>query len=235
MYKVLHLFDNSNVTNNLSDGELVVYKYIKENMNNISALSSESLAKITYTSPATINRMCKKLGTDGFSHLKHALLDDMDISKSNVSSNKTVNATTDLINKINFTESDEVAKVIRESNVLFVYSAGASNITALYLERQLLNIGIKCIDIEQQKMLENFEGETLLVISSSGETKRIIDLVNNLQGKQNIIAITCKGSSLDQIADHSFTHNVLIDKLDPLTREQQIHMLVMINDLVSKI
>lgn len=235
MYKVLHLFDNSNITTSLSDGELSVYMYIKEHINNINDISSETLASITYTSPATINRMCKKLGTDGFSHLKHALIDDLKMSEKHLSSSKTVNDTTSLINKVNFTESGALAEIIRDHKMVFVYSAGASNIAALYLERQLLNIGIKCIDIEQQKMLENFEREVLLIISSSGETARIIDLVNNVKDKHTVIAITARDSSIDKLADYSFTHNVLIDKLDPLTREQQIHMLVMINDLVSKI
>lgn len=235
MYKVLHLFDNSNITNEFSKGEFAVYSYIKENMESISSISSESLAEITFTSPATINRTCKKLGTSGYSHLKHALIDDINMRDINISSNRTVSDTTNLISKVNFEQSQLLANEIRNTDVLFVYSAGASNIAALYLERQLLNIGIKCIDVEQQKMLENFSGENLLIISSSGETKRILDLVNNLKDKHNILAITASGSKLDKISNISFTHNILIDKLDPLTREQQIHMLVMINDVVSKI
>ncbi len=235
MYKVLHLFDNSSVTTILSDGELIVYRYILENIDDIADITSEKLAEYTFTSPATINRMCKKLGTDGFSHLKHSLLDDLVVKAKNETSNRTVNETTNLISKVNFEQSETVARAIRDCDTLFVYSVGASTIAALYLERQLLNIGVKCIDIEQQKMIENFKGETLLIISSSGETTRTIDLVNNLRGKHTILAITAKESSLDKIADYSFTHNILIDKLDPLTREQQIHMLVMINDLVSKI
>ncbi|WOO89556.1 MurR/RpiR family transcriptional regulator [Mollicutes bacterium LVI A0078] len=235
MYKVLHLFDNSNITNEFSRGEFTVYSYIRENMETISEVSSEELAEITFTSPATINRTCKKLGTLGFSHLKHALIDDLNLRNKNVNSNRTVADTTNLIAKVNFEQSSLLANAIKESEVLFVYSAGASNIAALYLERQLLNIGIKCIDVEQQKMLENFSGENLLIISSSGETERILDLVNNLKDKHNILAITASGSKLDKISNVSFTHNILIDKLDPLTREQQIHMLVMINDVVSKI
>lgn len=235
MYKILHLFDNSNITNKLSDGEMAVYKYIKANKDDINNISSEKLANKTYTSPATINRLCKKLGTDGYSHLKHALVDDMKLYNQNLNRSRTANETTALINNINFSESQIVANVVRECSTLFVYSAGASTVTALYLERQLLSIGIKCIDVEQQKMLENFTNETLLIISSSGETKRLLDLVNNIRDKHKIIAITSKGSTLDKISDYSFTHNVRIDKLDLLTREQQIHMLVMVNDLVSKI
>lgn len=235
MYKVLHLFDNSNITNEFSKGEFAVYVYIKDHMETISEVTSESLAEITYTSPATINRTCKKLGTSGFSHLKHALIDDINLRNKNACSNRTVTETTNLISKVNFNQSQLLATAIKNSDVLFVYSAGASNIAALYIERQLLNIGIKCIDVEQQKMLENFNGENLLIISSSGETERTLDLVNNLKDKHNILAITASGSKLDKLANISFTHNILIDKLDPLTREQQIHMLVMINDVVSKI
>ncbi len=235
MYKVLHMFDNSNVTNRLSKGELVVYHYINQNLNNINQISAEKLAQETYTSPATINRMCKKLGIEGYSHLKHSLIDDLKLEIKNRGCQSILNETLDLINEINFDESIAIANTIRDIDVLFIYSVGASNITATYLERQLLNCGIKCIEVEQQKMLENFPGANLLIISSSGETERTIDLVQNIKSKNNIIALTAKDSRLDKLANDSFTHNVLIDKLNPLTREQQIHMLVMVNDLVAKI
>ncbi len=235
MYKVLHLFDNSNITNTLSKGELEVYTYLQHHINDIHRITSEELAVLTFSSPATINRLAKKLGTEGFSHLKHAIIDDLEISENRLSSNQTLSDTTNLINKINFNEAKELANSIMSSDTLFIYSIGATHITALYLERQLLNIGIKCIDIEQLKMLENFENENVLVLSSSGETSRTIDLVHNIKDQHNILAITSKGSKLDQLASVSFTHNIMIDKLDALTREQQIHMLVMINDLVSKL
>lgn len=235
MYKVLPLFDNSNVTNELSDSELLVYMYIKNNINLIYTQSSDSLSESTFTSPATINRTCKKLGFDGFSHLKYALIDDLDVLKKVNSSEKTVLNTTRLLEKVNFEESIELSNLIRQKKLVFIYSVGASKIAALYLQRQLLNIGIMCIDIEQQKMLENFSNELIIFISSSGETPRIIDLAKNINGRHNLLAITAKNSKLDKMSSCSFTHNILIDKLDPLTREQQIHMLVMINDLVSKI
>ncbi len=231
----MHLFDNSNVTNKFSKSELTVYQYINEHKEMINEISAEQLAQITFTSPATINRMAKKLGTEGFSHLKHALIDDLKLQSNHQESQKTLRDTTQLLTKINFDESVKLATEIANGKMLFIYSAGATRIAALYLERQLLNIGIKCIDIEQLKMFENFENENLLVLSSSGETNRTVDLVNNLQGKNRIFAITAKDSRIDQLAELSFTHNILIDKLDPLTREQQIHILVMINDLVSKI
>ncbi len=235
MYKVLHLFDNSNITNQFSESELGVYVYIKNNMEGIKGISSEQLAQKTYSSPATINRMCKKLGVEGFSHLKHCLVDDLKNAKQNINRSMTSTKTTNLINNVNFEECVDLAKVITEKKMLFVYSVGASNVAAIYLERQLLNIGIKCIDVEQQKMLEKFDDQLLLIISSSGETTRIIDLVNNIKDKHTILSITAKNSSLDKVSKFSFTHNILIDKLDPITREQQIHMLVMINDLVARI
>lgn len=235
MYKVLHYFDNSNITNEFSKSELVVYKYIYEHRYEIQGISSEKLAKDTFTSPATINRMSKKLGTDGYSHLKHSLMDDLQLKAKTKTAERTLDETTRLITKINFEESKQLAKAICKVDVLFIYSTGATRLAALYLERQLLNIGVKCIDVEQQKMLENFSESSLLILSSSGETTRTIDLANNLRDNHSVFALTAKGSTLDKIAKISFTHNVLIDKLDPLIREQQIHMLVMINDLVSKI
>lgn len=120
MYKVMHLFDNSNITNKFSKSELTVYQYIQNNIDDIAQISAEKLAEITFTSPATINRMAKKLGTEGFSHLKHMLLDDIKIHQQHEVNNRTLTDTTNLLSKINFVESINLAQKISRENVLFI-------------------------------------------------------------------------------------------------------------------
>ncbi|WRK54774.1 hypothetical protein SD457_07710 [Coprobacillaceae bacterium CR2/5/TPMF4] len=55
---------------NFSNSEKNIAKYILDNGENVLNLSIKELAKETYTSPATIVRLCQKLGLDGSRILK---------------------------------------------------------------------------------------------------------------------------------------------------------------------
>ena len=53
-----------------SSSEKTIAKYILDNGEDILNLSVKELAKQTYTSPATIVRLCRKLGLNGYGDFK---------------------------------------------------------------------------------------------------------------------------------------------------------------------
>lgn len=76
---------------------------------------------------------------------------------------------------------------------------------------------------------------SIFIISSSGETLRVKHIAKNMKELGRIvIAITKKDSSLDEIVSSSFTYNLSIDKLNVIAREQQLHMIIMINELINR-
>ena len=54
----------------LSMAERVVLDYLIENKESIKDFSVEKIAEAAYTSPASVVRMCKKLGYKGFKDFK---------------------------------------------------------------------------------------------------------------------------------------------------------------------
>jgi hypothetical protein len=50
-----------------------------------------------------------------------------------------------------------------------------------------------------------------------------------------VLAITKSKSTLTQHCDAAFLHDVPVDKLDGISREQQLHMIIMLNEIIDQI
>lgn len=57
--------------------EQAVANYILNNMERIPKMSSDDLAKASYTSKATVVRLCKKLDTEGYQDMKYQLISEI--------------------------------------------------------------------------------------------------------------------------------------------------------------
>ena len=151
------------------------------------------------------------------------------------SKNSYIHNTIYYIDNINFEEIDNIIKILKNNRKILLYGLGASQITAAYFQRQLLYLGFQAIMISEEKMMESFDDFIIFIISSSGETLRVKHIAKNMKELGRIvIAITKKDSSLDEIVSSSFTHNLSIDKLNVIAREQQLHMIIMINELINR-
>lgn len=67
----------------LSEGEKTLAAYILAHGMEIAKYSTRSLAEVTYTSPPTVLRLCKKLGFTGFDDFKQNFVVNWNISTSN--------------------------------------------------------------------------------------------------------------------------------------------------------
>lgn len=55
---------------NLSEGQKSILQYMCDHSQEIASMTIKELAQATYTSPATLIRVSKKLGYNGFDELK---------------------------------------------------------------------------------------------------------------------------------------------------------------------
>ncbi|MGL4997567.1 MAG: SIS domain-containing protein, partial [Cetobacterium sp.] len=137
---------------------------------------------------------------------------------------------------INFGGIPNIVEILKNNRKILIYGLGASEITALYFQRQLLYLGFQAIVVNEEKMIEQFEDFILFILSSSGETLRVKHVANSFKDKGKVvISITKFQSSVHEISTSAFTHNISIDKLDAISREQQLHMIIMINELINKL
>lgn len=232
-YKVINLLQTREIRISLTRSEEELMDFIEKNFKEIPNYSAIKLCEEAYSSQATLNRVCKKLGFRGFSELKFSIEEDLKLMEN--SKNSYIHNTIYYIDNINFEEIDNIIKILKNNRKILLYGLGASQITAAYFQRQLLYLEFQAIMISEEKMMESFDDFIIFIISSSGETLRVKHIAKNMKELGRIvIAITKKDSSLDEIVSSSFTHNLSIDKLNVIAREQQLHMIIMINELINR-
>ncbi|MGL6063502.1 MAG: MurR/RpiR family transcriptional regulator [Fusobacteriaceae bacterium] len=233
-YRVINILQTRELRVNFTKSEESILDFIEKNFSEIPKYSVIKLCEDAYTSQASVNRVCKKLGFKGFSELKYFI--EQDIDKMRNSKKLNINNTFFYFENINFQNVKNIVEILKNNRKILIYGLGASEITALYFQRQLLYLGFQAIVVNEEKMIEQFDDFILFILSSSGETLRVRHVAKNFKDKKKIvISITKLGSSLHEISDLAFTHNISIDKLDTISREQQLHMIIMINELINKI
>ncbi|WP_319468889.1 MurR/RpiR family transcriptional regulator [uncultured Trichococcus sp.] len=233
-YKVIHQLKERNFDREYSESESAVLDYLEEHFQQIPSMTVIKVAAESFTSQATVNRTCKLLGFVGYSQLKYAI--DEDIKLMHQKSFSHVMDTEYMISKIDFeTSTDLVKHMIKSRSKLLLFGLGGSHISAQYLQRQLLYLSITSVIVSETQMLKLFPNYTIVILSSSGETQRCLQLINEARkAKMNILSITKKGSSVMRGSDLTFCHDVPIDKVKSISREQQLHMMVMVHEIVNQ-
>ncbi|WP_028856351.1 MurR/RpiR family transcriptional regulator [Psychrilyobacter atlanticus] len=201
----------------------IIFDYISNN--NITSLTSHELAQECYCSTATINRFCKKIGVDGFGELKILLKLNQKYAQG-YNDNK--------LNTRNISEIREISREIKKNKPICVFGRGASSISGQYLFRQLLKLGYHVSFVMDIELFYELKGYNLIIISNSGENQfglRLIDIVK--ENDVNIMSITYKNSSIDKASKYSLTHMNKQNFKNLIEREQQLHLILLINHLIN--
>ena len=214
---LIKLRENKDFTANEED----IAKYIIKNFRNIRELDTNMIAAKTYTSNASVTRMCKKIGFNGFQDFKMKMIEEVvslenqEINFENSDIDKK-DSTTIIIEKLNklsisslqetkllqeVSMIDSVVDLITEKEVIDFYGIGASHIVCLDAQYKFMRAG---------KIVNTFEGSDLqhiqavnsntehlaILISYSGLTKEILDIAEILQEKDiETVSITGYGNS----------------------------------------
>lgn len=196
----------------LENGEKVVYSTITE-------LSANSK-----TSDATIIRLCRLIGYNGYQELKIALARELvspvkdiheDINPSddfNVAIRKAfqanIQAISDTSEIFDLEALEKAVASITKARQVYVYGMGTSGLSAQDLCYKLLRIGIHA-DYYADSHMQNIstalltEQDVVVGISHSGSTREIIEVLNLAKGKGvTVICITNhKRSPMTKLAD----------------------------------
>ena len=212
-----------------SDAEQSIIEWILNNDEKLLTMSTKELANATYTSTATIVRLCQKLGLKGYSDFKIRYAKEIDINKKNnmqVSANypfkkedsfekisvslaqlfkEVIDETQELLN---YEDLDKIADALIEADVIDVYSTSLPLICAMDFEKKLMHIGkrinVASMDGEQEFLVSNSTPRhCAIIISYSGQTEKQINLAMVAKKrKAKVISITSNISSpLAKISD----------------------------------
>src|SRR5690554_1898976 len=204
----------------LSMAERIVLDYLIENKTQIKDFSVEKIAEAAYTSPASVVRMCKKLGYKGFKDFKIdfilanskveipetseytdvILIKDQNSGRKAIENN--IRALEETINLYDEKTYTKAAQLIMSARKILIFGKGSSYLVCKDLEMKLRRINKFAIaqdESHDQLVDASFlnNKDVIIFISNSGKTKEIVS--SALLAKENkatVISITKLGSSM---------------------------------------
>ncbi|KAF1297842.1 RpiR family transcriptional regulator [Enterococcus sp. JM4C] len=197
------LEDIQNKFPSFSEKEKKLATYLLKNSNTMMNINISTLAKETGTSPATITRFAKKLNQKSFVDLKIQLGSLQTTQRQNKMElnnevydyySRVIENTEKLTNQESL---KEIVQLIMTTPRIFIFGVGSSGLTALELTQRLLRMGLNVISTTDSHMMlitssMAKEGDLVIGISTSGETKEVNDSLRNAkQNEARIISITC--------------------------------------------
>lgn len=207
---------------NLSVAEQSVLDYLIENKSTLKEFTVEGIAKGAYTSPASVVRMCKKLGYDGFKDFKVDFIlanskieipdvkeyTDVILSKGNKEFNgriaieNNVRALEDTLRLFSEDKLKDAAKTIMSARKILLFGKGSSYLVAKDLQMKLRRIDKFCIaqeDSHDQLTDATFidHRDVVILVSNSGTTSEIVRAaIVAKENKATIIGVVKAGKSL---------------------------------------
>jgi DNA-binding MurR/RpiR family transcriptional regulator len=210
-------------TEKMSEAELYLIRYIRENLNTIPKLSIVRLSEDANVSTATIVRTMKKLGYNGFTDFKIRLKDENDqnpnfsiieqvdeeIKDAILKNEQEVMRTIEMLNSGLI---EDTVQKIRHSKRVILFARGFSELIAKEMEvkLQLLNKYAELHDdpnIIRTKSKRLEEGDLVIFVSLNGYTEELVDAAKSCQQNDtSMIALTCnKNSPLASLAELTLT------------------------------
>lgn len=198
---------------NFTFNELNVWEYIEKNPKNILKINIQKLAKITFTSPSTIVRMCKKIGLEGFNNLKYKIKSELENSKNSSLAlegllSDQLSFIKEMISTLSIKDLEKVVELLCEDKKIHIFARGLTEMPFSYMYNILLSVDKYCIQYKDPPIIlaatSQMSSEDILIIGSSqGMTEAVINPAKKAKEKgATVIVITSnKDSQLVKIAD----------------------------------
>lgn len=197
--------------------ERLILGFLKDHQHDIYNYSLNDVAELCFCSPTSVTRVIKKLGFQGFLEYKNALRfqEQAIVHHSDIDVKLVV----------------DFAKQLKQLDHIFVYGKGTSSLAAQYFFRRLVEKGYVVAWLNEQDLLYSLDKKNLMIISNTGETDSVIEIVRMLNAttRNKLFTITKKNSTLDKLCLHGLYHS---DDLEQVVRDSQNQVLKIIDALI---
>ncbi|MER1955418.1 MAG: MurR/RpiR family transcriptional regulator [Desemzia incerta] len=198
-----------------------ILHYVINNMDTVLQMGVREIARVNFTSPASIIRLSKKLGYTGFVDMYYHLLPKVSHTQqpSEKSPEDIFKFELDDIFQYNSRESVDrfIQQVLNlKQQYIFIYATGFSAIAGEYLYKKLLVLGKKTIFASGTDSIGVFENNledigAFVVISKSGETQQVIDKLTSAK-EQGICTVSFTKNEPNRVAELSDIHFKIYDR-----------------------
>lgn len=215
----------------------LIAKYIKKNINNISQMTIDELAKACYVSKGKISKFCKILGYENFIAFKDDCAKEVKTKKLiienqrknlDIEFQKYIHHSMSVIERnlceINQLDLKKLVKDIAEASYIFLYGINYSNLLCQYMqyESDILGKDVIVLDENLNKNYNMKEKSLLIVISIDGhvyeDNQRIIRKLKKYPAKQWILTT----SAVNQKLLIDFNNYLVIPTNETEVRERQL-------------
>ena len=234
---------NSEIIKGLNDLELMLYRYIMKNTEKVIYMRIRELADEAHVSTTTILRFCKKFDCNGYSEFKVKLKVYLEGSNiNNVRNDQSI--IIDFFKKLNTEELDEkieaVCDLITDSANLVFLGSGTSGILCKYAARYFSSLGKFATYIDDPYFPTNYktyENCVIIILSVSGETPTVINLINNFR-RENcpIVSITnSENCTISKISDLNISYYINQEKIGISDITTQVPVLYIIETIARSL
>lgn len=225
---------NVSIASETTKQEKEILKYLQENVDNVETLTAKIVAIECFCSTSAVNRAVKQMGFEGFTEFKNFAKFSIMLSEQQEQPKDRYESYINMIlDDINYNEVEAFAKEIKKLDMMYVYGNGVSNISSLFLFRQLLNKGYNAVYIPDLDMLNKISHGTVICVSSIGDNSYVNAILRTLN--VDLLSITKKGTPQDNLSKLSITHRIDYSTATEIEREQQIQMLLLIGALIDSL
>lgn len=222
----------------LSKSDMEVVKSLNEMANRIPQSKISDLAPLCFTSVATLHRVVKKLGFDGFSDFKYALKDEMTLKSvekpNDVDYYENILKDIELTKRLNENEIVKIAKLFSHANKCYCYGTGwKQNQMIDNFSRDLLYYGkhfsiLRTIDDLNVIGKDANSDYYMLILSLGGNGSEYVEAIKRLKFKGTTIISITKDSTnaLAQLADYSLYFKYSQDDINKHWNTLTLHYLL---------
>lgn len=191
----------------LTAAEKPVAKYILENPKSVITLTSEEVAKLTFSSQSNVIRLCKKMGFSGFTDFKLQLASEINtfslknsrievnypfthMDNQETIANNILNlyyqTITDTFNSLDLNNLKQISKLILQAQSTTIYAKGESLLLGQELHLKLMRIGLNT-SLESEsgfqitKCRTHKPGDVAIIISYYGISEEKIAIAKTLK------------------------------------------------------
>lgn len=167
----------------LTELDKEILMYFIEHIDEVQDMGVRSIAKETFTSPASVIRLSKKMGYSGFTDMYYSLFPLIKKAEQDTGNHGESLFQTNLQSIVRNCSPETSQRFIEKvlllkQKYIFIYATGFSAITAEYIYKKLLVLGRKAIIASGSDSVGVFENNlddigAMLVISKSGETEQV--------------------------------------------------------------
>ena len=234
--KIINELNELKRMNKLTSTEQGIVNYILTNPEELEKISSRQLAELTYTSPATVVRICQKLGFSGYSEFKIKYLQEVNQTPRMDQINRTNPITSEdslhrIVNKvaaleitaieqtkkgIDLDQLNRVSELLNQATCIDFYAFDNNLHLAKNACSHFLYAGKQAVihDSSNAQFMQAFasvEGHIAIIISRTGENPMLYRIANVLRERKIplLVLTESRHSSLAKIStEHLYLYNV---------------------------